>query len=239
MKTISCSLLFLVCSAYALYAQAPSVVSFTPNANANDVARATVITVTFDKNINPETLSDSSCVVFGSLSGSHAATFQYNASTFTATITPVNSFKSGDVVWVTLTRALQSNTGDSLQHSHSWTFTAKTDSSSGIFKQISSTSVGINPFTSIAVDVNNDGYSDIVSVNNGDGTISVLKNNKDGTFSETVYSSYTGSTTTAGSGTWSGTESPYTFTANGQTSTATVSGKSLTFSGNSTVYTKK
>jgi hypothetical protein len=183
MKTISCSLLFLVCSAYALYAQAPSVVSFTPNANANDVARATVITVTFDKNINPETLSDSSCVVFGSLSGSHAATFQYNASTFTATITPVNSFKSGDVVWVTLTRALQSNTGDSLQHSHSWTFTAKTDSSSGIFKQISSTSVGINPFTSIAVDVNNDGYSDIVSVNNGDGTISVLKNNKDGTFS--------------------------------------------------------
>ena len=182
MKNIGCSLLLIACCAFSLYAQAPSLVSFTPTANANNVARGTTITVTFDKNINPATLTDSSCVITGSLSGRHAKTFQYNASTFTATITPAASFKSGDVVWITLTRALQSTTGDSLQHSYSWTFTAKTDSSTGIFEQTSSTNLGNNPFTSIAVDVNNDGYADIVSVNNASGTISILKNNKDGTF---------------------------------------------------------
>lgn len=182
MRIISCSLLLMVCGAYSLFAQAPSLVSFTPKANANNVSRATAITVSFDKNISPSSLSDSSCIVLGSLSGPHAALFQYDASTFTATITPLSNFKSGDVVWVTLTRALQDTAGDSLRHSYSWSFTAKTDSSTGLFKQTSSAGVGIDPFTSLAVDVNNDGYADIVTVNNGDGTISILKNNKDGTF---------------------------------------------------------
>jgi hypothetical protein len=173
-----------------VFAQSPlrdttKIISFTPKANANNVARAAAITVTFDKSIDSQLLSDSSCVIVGSLSGPHSSTFQYDASTFTATITPKTNFKSGDVVWVTLTGALR----DSLQSFYSWAFTAKTDSSSGVFKTTSSISVGNQPFMSIAVDIDNDGYSDIVSVNNADGTISILKNNKNGTFSKssTIY----------------------------------------------------
>ncbi len=183
MKYIGWFLSFLLCCSFFLYAQAPSVVSVSPKANAINVARTTEIKVTFDKNIDPAALSDSSCVAVGSISGPHSSTFQYDTLTFTATITPTMSFKSGDVVQIILTRALRGGAGDSLQQSYSWTFTAKTDSSSGFYKQTSFTNVGINPWISIAVDVNNDGYADIVTVNNEDGTISILKNNQDGTFS--------------------------------------------------------
>ncbi|HVN48046.1 MAG TPA: FG-GAP-like repeat-containing protein [Bacteroidota bacterium] len=156
------------------------VISFSPRANANNVLRTTPITIAFNKNVNASLFSDSSVIVYGSISGVHSSTFQYNASSFTVTISPKTNFKAGDIVQVTLTGALR----DSLHRSYSWMFTAKSDSSTGIFKSVSSATVGDNPFMIIPIDINNDGYTDFASVDNTSATVTILKNNKDGTFSQ-------------------------------------------------------
>ncbi len=140
----------------------PTVVSISPTRNALSIDKNTNITVTFSTNIDQSTINNSTIKINGSISGPHKATFNYNASAQTLTITPASSFKVGEVVTTTLTHGIKSASGDSLKWGYSWSFSIKSDiSSSGKFLHSSTPSVGIAPMSSTTGDFNGDGYLDL------------------------------------------------------------------------------
>jgi outer membrane protein assembly factor BamB len=161
---------------------APTIASFTPKRNALNVAKNTNIAVTFNTEIDQSTLNNSTIKINGSLSGLNTSNFSYNSSTKTATITPHNQFKVGELVTVTLTRGIKSTAGEALISSNSWQFTIITNKSAGIFTQTSSPRVGENPYSVAAGDFNEDGSIDLAVANASSYDVSVLLNNGFGTF---------------------------------------------------------
>ena len=81
-----------------------------------------------------------------------------------------------------VTRGIKSAAGDSLANSFLWSFLIKGGTSSGLFEQVSSVSVGNDPYLAVAADLNGDGAPDLVTVNNYSNSLSLLKNNGNGTF---------------------------------------------------------
>jgi outer membrane protein assembly factor BamB len=159
----------------------PTVVSLTPARNALSIDKNTFITVTFSTNIDQSTINNSTIKINGSISGPHKATFNYNASTQTLTITPASSFKVGEVVTTTLTHGIKSVLGDSLMWGYTWSFSVQSYvNSSGKFLQSSIISVGTGLSLSTTGDFNGDGYLDLAIVNSD--TLSIFLNNGNGSF---------------------------------------------------------
>ena len=103
-------------------AELPMITSFTPARNALNVAKNIPLSITFDQDINQATLNNSTIKISGSLSASISGLMSYNSSTKTATITPASTFRSGDVITVTVTRGVKSMLGDSLAAAKTWEF---------------------------------------------------------------------------------------------------------------------
>ncbi len=159
-------LLYFILLPLLLFAQAPTVTGVTPAQNALNVPKDINITVTFSTDIDQSTISSSSIKINGSLSGSHTATYNYNSSTKSATITPIVPFNVGDVVTTTLTCGIKSTVGDSLIKSYTWSFSIKSDAgASGKFVQSSTPSVGSGPYSITAGDFNGDGSLDLAVAN--------------------------------------------------------------------------
>lgn len=98
------------------------IVSVAPMQNRANVPKDTVISVTFDRDINSSTLTNSTVKINGSLSGPHAATYSYDGLTKTVTITAAAPFKVGEVVTTTLTRGIKTTAEDSLASAFCWQF---------------------------------------------------------------------------------------------------------------------
>jgi hypothetical protein len=162
----------------------PSVVSFTPTRNALNIEKNTNITVAFDRDIDQSTINNSTIKINGSLSGPYAATYSYNSSTKTATISPATPFKVGEVVTTTLTRGIKSAVGNSLIiQSYVWSFSIMANAnSSGKFLLGSTLSSGGWSITS--GDFSGDGHLDL-AVAQHDGRVFIFLNNGNGTFTQT------------------------------------------------------
>ena len=72
------------------------------------------------------------------------------------------------------------------------TLTVLTNAGNGNFGLYATLSVGSQPFTVAAADVNGDGRPDLISANNSSGNVTVLLNNGDGTFTRTDYPTVAG-----------------------------------------------
>jgi Uncharacterized protein related to plant photosystem II stability/assembly factor len=178
----------------------PIDISFTPLRNALNISENTTITITFDADINPTTLTNSTIRINGSLSGLCPCIFNYNSDTHTVTITPNTQFKVGELVTVALTRGIQSMSENSLSTSYSWSFRVKSNACSGLFSQSSTVGVGNAPWYLTAADFNGDSAIDLAAVNNYSNDVSILTNNGKGIFTKTStvnMGSYPGSITTA------------------------------------------
>ena len=174
--------IFFGFSYHLLTQAAPNVLSTTPVHNATNTAPNASIAITFDASVDPSTFTNSTIRINGSISGLHTGTFSYNSSSFTATVVPNQPFKVGEIVTVAVTRGIKSAAGDSLANSFLWSFLIKGGTSSGLFEQVSSVSVGNDPYLAVAADLNGDGAPDLVTVNNYSNSLSLLKNNGNGTF---------------------------------------------------------
>jgi 6-phosphogluconolactonase (cycloisomerase 2 family) len=162
----------------------PTITSFTPTRNMLNVAKNTNITVTFNTDINQSTLNNSTIKINGSLSGLHTGNFSYISSTKTVTITPNTQFKVGDLVTIEALRGIINATGDSLHRSYNWSFTIKTNTSSGLFQTNSPVPVGNIPWYITAADLDGNGTVDMAVTNTTSGDISILNNNGSGTFTQ-------------------------------------------------------
>ena len=74
------------------------ITSFTPTRNALNVLKNSNISVIFNCDKHFLTLTSTTVKINGSLSGPHTATYNYNSSTKTATITPTTALRYGEVV---------------------------------------------------------------------------------------------------------------------------------------------
>ncbi len=161
--------------------------SVSPVDNAINVDSTTNINIVFDINIDQSTLTSSNVRVNGSVSGSIAGSFSYNSSTYTATFNPTNNFKPGEKVTVTVTTGVKDVNGIvALQSSYASMFTVGAGGGNA-FGPPTNYAAGTQPQSVIAVDVNGDGYPDLVTADYAADSISVLLNNGNGTYASAVH----------------------------------------------------
>ena len=148
------------------WAQNLNIVSTTPAANSINIASGSTIGITFDLNIDASTLTGSSILVRGShsgvldgvLTGGGSNTIIFNAE---------NDFRAGEIISVTITRALLSESGFNLPRGHTYSFTAITKpspSSSTTFAQrrVNFTSASSTTDDITALDFDRDGDLDLI-----------------------------------------------------------------------------
>ena len=165
-----------------LFGQVPSIISTYPRLNALHVPLDTVITVTFDQDIDPATLFDSTFVVHGGQRGKLSGAYTYSGGTRTAVFTPDQPFRVGERVRVTVTKGVQTVAGDALPQARNWDFTAKVLGGTGVFSRKGDYTVGSSPFSITAADLDGDGDADLAVANWGRNSMSVLLGNGDGSF---------------------------------------------------------
>jgi len=164
----------------------PLIVTTNPIQNGLNIAKNTDISVTFDVDMNTSTINDSTFVVHSLQTGLHSGTYSYNSGTNTATFNPDDDFKVGEVVSVSLTTAIEDESGENLTIPYAWSFTVEVDAGSGEFEENGTYSVGEGPLGIFSSDLDNDGDIDLTITNVSSANISVLLNNGDGTFAPKV-----------------------------------------------------
>ena len=100
----------------------PLVVSTTPNANAINVPINQVITATFNKVINVETINSTSFSVSDDSAIAGAITFTSTATSTTVIFTPTSNLSLNTTYTAVLTDAVKDNTGNAMQADYVWSF---------------------------------------------------------------------------------------------------------------------
>ena len=81
--------------------------SVSPPMNANSVVKSSNIVITFEQVMNGSTMTAANVKVFGYQTGLMTASLDYNSVDNTLTINPVNDFKNGEKISVTLTSGIK------------------------------------------------------------------------------------------------------------------------------------
>jgi len=161
------------------------VVVVTPFQNALNVAPNTIITATFDRAMNAGSFNDTTFIALGSFSGRHLGAINYNPANRTVSLDPNRDFMTGEVVTVTLDRAVIDSLGNPLA-GYAWNFTIASRSGTAMLLAPVYYPVGTGPNGLSAGFVNNDTILDLVAANLAAQNFSVLIGNGDGTFLPTV-----------------------------------------------------
>jgi hypothetical protein len=172
----------LVSSSELTTGSRPLILSTSPTKNELNAAVSTDISVSFNMDMDSETINDSSFTTIGRYTGIHQGTISYDSLSRTVTLHPFNDFDDGEVVTALLTTNIKSSESISLWHSYSWTFTAAVNGGSGTFAPHYIYLVGDNPSSVFSADLDGDGDLDLVTANYNSDNVSVLLNNGNGTF---------------------------------------------------------
>jgi len=105
--------------------QALAVTAVNPVNNSDNMPLSSPVRVTFNKDVNPDTLSSATFSVSG-VSG----TVTYDASSRTATFTPSSQFAKSTTYTATISASVADTSGDSLAQSYTWTFTTSATANS-------------------------------------------------------------------------------------------------------------
>jgi len=167
--------------------KAATVMSTLPVQNANDVSAGTDISVTFEVDMNPGTITESSFVVRGLQAGKIAGTIGYDAGNYTATFVPDDDFVTGEMVSVTLTTDIQTAQGDPLEGSFSWDFNVASTAGTGTFYAETIEGAGTDPIMVRAGDIDNDGDMDLVAACFRGDSVAVCRNQGDGDFAPPAF----------------------------------------------------
>lgn len=101
----------------------PGVSQLRPRDGGEDIFVDNVISVQFNGNIDPNTLTGETFLVSGSLTGTHTGAIKYTANDRTAVFTPDTPFGLAEDVTATLTTSVMSTEGVPFPSNFSWTFT--------------------------------------------------------------------------------------------------------------------
>jgi len=160
-------------------AQSPAVSSVTPSPNTIGVNAASDIKAVFDRNMNPSTLNHLTMIVDGRFSGRHSGQFQSAADS--VVFNPNDDFLPGEVVTVTLTAGVESDSGEPLENGYSWSFIADVSNGSRYLFD-SDYGTGNDPRAVVTADFDSDGYLDLAVANHDDNSVLILTGQGDGTF---------------------------------------------------------
>jgi len=161
------------------------IISVSPVQNALSVSPTTSISITFNQAMNTATINDTTFRVWGMQSGLHRGAITYEASLRKATLTPMKLFAPGEIVFVALTKGIQTSGGQPLSK-FSWHFTIAVNLSSGKFATEANYAAGSKPNSVFAFDMDGDKDLDLAVTNHYDlattDSVSILKNNGNGVF---------------------------------------------------------
>jgi hypothetical protein len=170
------------------FAQAPQVLSVSPN-NLNLTASPEVaITIDFDIAIDPSTVNTSSLRVFGKWSGPTNGVFTLENDAKRIRFEPNEPFFAGEVIHLSLNKKLKSATDVSLEKGYSWQFWVRTLAGSlqqNLIAQIPvrlSSENWIQTYGAYAGDLNNDGWSDLTAVNEKSDDLRIFLNDGNGLY---------------------------------------------------------
>lgn len=160
------------------FSQQPQVLAVSPSQNQIASTAQPQITAAFSVSINPSTITAISFSLFGERSGNKNWTLTYDSTERRATFSPTTAFIAGERVTANLSRAIRSPSGDSLS-GFTWTFRIPSARRNELRFE-NAVVYGGGGWSIQCVDMNNDGYADIVSsggvirLNNGSGTFNAF-----------------------------------------------------------------
>jgi hypothetical protein len=164
----------------------PSVSTQTPTINFLTALTTDNVVVNFNEAIEPTSVTSSSFIVTGSLSGAHNDTPSVSGST--VTLNPSKDFEPGETVTVTLTTGIQNTSSEALAAPQTWQFTVKAAVASGNFLD-SGQSLGSSSSNDVTLgDVDGDGDLDAFVTNTSGEANRVWLNNGSGTFTDSSQS---------------------------------------------------
>ena len=163
------------------------VVSVSPARNTV-AAPATAVSITFDRALQPSSLTSASLRVFGRVSGTVSGPLAFSNGDKTVTLTPSQPFAAGEVVLVNLSHdIIAADTSPLRSAGFAYEFRIQTQPAGPVFEQIAVMSNRTNPGTgtriygAMAADLNHDGYADLTTVNEDSADLRVFMNKADGT----------------------------------------------------------
>ncbi len=159
--------LFLLFFSFSfLSAQTPHIVSTTPMQNAVNVPPNAIITVTFDTDMLAATFTNASVQVSSVHSGSVSGTLTYFPFFTTLQFYSDVDFSAGDIITITLSTEIQSETGEALESAYIWSFSIKAGEFPGKYYYVTSTlPAGNKPLTTRFNDIDKDGDMDVAIAN--------------------------------------------------------------------------
>ncbi len=162
------------------YVPAFEVVSVSPLPNTLNSPVSCDIDVTFGAGINPASIDESSFIVSGNYSGLHSGTINIDALSNTATYNPDIDFEPGEIVTVTLTRAIESESSLLLIKPYVWQFATIAEKGTGMFEPSAAYPFGDSTGTIYCGDMDNDGDIDVLMNDFGNDQVCLFKNEGDG-----------------------------------------------------------
>ncbi|HQY52642.1 MAG TPA: FG-GAP-like repeat-containing protein [Ignavibacteria bacterium] len=88
--------------------------SVSPPMNANSVVKSSDIVITFEQTMNGSTMTDANVKVFGYQTGLMNVSLDFNSVANTLSINPVNEFKNGEKISITLTTGIKTLTNQNI-----------------------------------------------------------------------------------------------------------------------------
>lgn len=167
-----------LCSNQVALSQQPQVVAVSPGQNQIASTAQPQITATFSVSIEPATITSTSFSVFGERSGYKNGSLTYDSTDRRVSFASPTPFVAGERVIASLSRSITSQNGDSLG-GFIWVFRIPSARRSELRFE-NAVVYGGGGWSIQCVDMNNDGYADIVSsggvirLNNGSGTFNAF-----------------------------------------------------------------
>jgi len=164
--------------------QTPQIITTNPIQNELYVSRTKNIEITFNQNIDVNTINDSSFFVWSRSGGRHLGTYAYDSGTVSLNYDPYEEFTLGDVITVGLTHDITAKNGTLIFGGYTWSFVVEARGGNAGFTLDSAYSTDEMPVSVFAADLDNDGNIDLASANTGPSdNVSVFLNDGYGTFS--------------------------------------------------------
>jgi len=182
MKAAWMLLMTLILAITPLVSLSQSIQSVQPGLNAIHVPAASVVSVTFDTDMDPATITDATFLVYGNLTGRYSGTIGYDAGSRTAFFDPDNDFVPGEDITATVTTGIQTSGGTPLDNNFIWSFTARTGAGPRNYGFDSSYVVG-GAYDLGPADFDGDGDIDLSVALQDSNEILILANDGSGTFS--------------------------------------------------------
>lgn len=148
-----------------------NLVSTTPGANSSGVAANSNIVFNFDQDVDGSTVNSSNILVTGDQTGPIQGSFT-GAGTSTITFNPINDFKAGEFIQVSITNNVRSTSNVPLTKSNYQSFTVGTTPSPQnppffVQRPIFSNGLNVGIDRVVAIDVNQDGFMDLATIYDG------------------------------------------------------------------------